>query len=386
MAQRETSTLQRNIYADRWFRFEGYEIKGDYICPIADAKLVEIFPWQEFRNPAGKKSVRQPYHSLLELASHLRWDSRLRLEGDGEQRVLDWCGEHGLLGLLLHRVETVILPAEKRFTPGVSASAPTPKTTIFERRNRGWTVIDAVDLPTAPTKPGVYIRRQLGGFQMTFEPLEKTWGSFFRDVPVRDRPGYQYPAPFTPDFWRQYCEPLGQFVAAAVSFRQAVDTLRKLGARTKPAPAEIMRAESLMHALSLPVRPLLYQHGKHYGVGWACHSLLAAYAMMAILDLARARVLECANPTCRKIFVSNTVQARYCGETCRGTVQVRKRRKLQEKALRLAAAGLSCEEIAGKLRKDRALVVQWAEKWRSDLGLSVPLVRKSVLPLAFVRE
>ena len=372
MAQRRTSTLQENIFADRWFHFEAYEIKDDYIRPAANAKLIEFEPWKEFLAPHGKEAMRQPYHSLLELAPHLHFDRLGRLEGDGEKRVVDWCAQNGLLGLLLHRVETVILPAETRLVAAVNPSSPSSFTTIFERTNRGWSVIDAFDLPRMPIKPGVFIRKKLGGFQMTFEPLEKTYGTFFPNVPAAERHKYQYPTPFKKEFWFQYCEPLGQFVRAVRDLRSAVDSLRNVGKRAA-SDEECFRAERLLNAFSLPVRPLLYTDGKRRSVGWACHSLLASFAMMASLDLARTRVLECANPSCRRIFVSNAAQARYCTNTCRGTVQVRKRRKLQEQALRLARRGLSCAEIAAKLRKEPSLVFEWATKWRQTVGLSVPL-------------
>src|ERR1051325_5303729 len=113
MAQDRTSTLQNPGFADVWYRFDHYEIAGDYIRPAPGATLSRYDPWQTFRNPAGKEGVRQPYHSLLQLPTFDDLEQPgLRLENADQARILEWCSQFGLLGMLLHRVEVVVLPAE----------------------------------------------------------------------------------------------------------------------------------------------------------------------------------------------------------------------------------------------------------------------------------
>jgi len=152
-------------------------------------------------------------------------------------------------------------------------------------------------------------------------------------------------------------------------FREAVDDLRNLGSRSRLSQDQTQaafRAERVIHALSEPVRPMLYRTGAGYGLGWACHSLLGTFAMMAMLDLSGARLIECANPSCRDLFVSKAVKAKYCTTNCRGTEQVRKYRNRKQRTKRLFGKGLSSKEISEKLRLDPKMVQGWIQKWQSE--------------------
>jgi hypothetical protein len=145
-------------------------------------------------------------------------------------------------------------------------------------------------------KPGVYIRRNLSSFEIKFESLSATWAKYFPGVSAGARSSDQYPIPFGPEFYRQYAEPVGEFVQTVKMLREALDDLRILGQAPKFSPQQMMvasRAERIIHGLSAQVRPMLYRAPARYGLGWACHSLLGAYAMMAMLDLSGARLLEC---------------------------------------------------------------------------------------------
>jgi predicted RNA-binding Zn ribbon-like protein len=178
---------------------------------------------------------------------------------------------------------------------------------------------------------------------MNFERLSETWGLYFPAVPADERENHQYPIPFTPEFWQQYAEPVSSFVGAAKIFREAVDNLRRLSTRSKLSQNEVRAAvsgDAVISGLAAPVRPMLYQVRRGYGLGWACHSLLAAFSMMVMLDLSSARLLECKNPTCRSLFVSKAAAGKYCNPTCRGTVQMRKYRRRQKRAQKPRRRGL----------------------------------------------
>ena len=194
MAQDTTNTLRRVLFGDRWFRFDQYEIKNGYIRPTADARLIEYEPWRAFRTPQGKESIKQPYQSLLQIAPLFEFDfsdkGSARLKAPGEERLLEWCSQYGLLGILLHRVETATLSAEERFSRGLEGNIPVA--TQLERTNSGWDIVDKVSLFGSST-PGVYLRRKLGDFEMTFETLSESWASYFPGVAAADRDSYQYP-------------------------------------------------------------------------------------------------------------------------------------------------------------------------------------------------
>jgi predicted RNA-binding Zn ribbon-like protein len=337
MANNHDKHPTQKIFADRWYRFNRYEIAEGYIRPAKDATIESYEPWKAFRAPAGKEGIKQPYEPLLQLAKKIDLDySTIRLQGEAEDHVLDWCSQYGLLGLLLHRVETVILPAQERF-PGsnIRASGPLPISTTFVRTNSGWATGWVLPQTSSSAKPGVYLRRELGSFDIRFERLSETWGLYFPAVPVDKRDSHQYATPFTPEFWRQYAEPVSSFVGAAKMFREAVDNLRRMSTRSGLSQNEMRAAlggDAMINGLAAPVRPMLYQAPRGYGLGWACHSLLAAFSMMVMLDLSRARLLECKNPTCRSLFVSKAAAGKYCNPTCRGTVQMRKYRRRQKRA------------------------------------------------------
>src|ERR1039457_6984167 len=158
-----TSTLHNKIFADRWYRFDRYEIKGGYICPAPNAKLEPYEPWRNFRSLSGKEAIKQPYEPLLHLAQEIdldysaHWPGKL-LRG-GEEKVVEWCSQYGLLGTLLHRVETIILPAEPRVLPFVKAPGqPRPVSTTFTRTNSGWGVGWIAPSGGSDMRPGVFLR------------------------------------------------------------------------------------------------------------------------------------------------------------------------------------------------------------------------------------
>lgn len=156
--------------------------------------------------------------------------------------------------------------------------------------------------------------------------------------------------PFTLDFWRQYGEPVIDFFAAAKMFLKAVDILTNLRTRPRLSQDQIKEGRNsinVLNGLALPVRPMLYRGEKGYEMSWACHSLLAAFSMMVIRDLSSARLLECANPTCRRFFVTKAAEAKYCNPTCRGTVQVRKYRRKKKRALKLSRKVSDISGITG---------------------------------------
>ena len=324
-----TGALHRKIFADYWYRFDRYEIKGGYIRPSPGAKLSQYKPWDAFGPRKGQAGRSQPYQSLLQLAQEIDFDlanGTVRLAGNGEDRILEWCAQYGLLGLLLHRVEGVVR-LNLECLP--SAAYPMMKATKFTRTSRGWQ--ETIHFPASlGTRPGVYLRKDIQDHELTFEPLGETWARFFPDVPDNAINTYDYPTPFSPEFWQQYAEPVAGFSIAARGFRDAVDIARTIGSQRRVSEEDqprVLQAEDLINALAAPARPLLYAAAKGYGFGYACHSLLAAYAMMVELDLSSARLLECANAKCRSLFVTKAAAGKYCSRTCRGNVQMRKYRR-----------------------------------------------------------
>jgi hypothetical protein len=54
-------------------------------------------------------------------------------------------------------------------------------------------------------------------------PLTERWTDFFSSIPPGDRERYLYPVPLSPDFWRLYSEPVGEFLLAVRTLRENLD-------------------------------------------------------------------------------------------------------------------------------------------------------------------
>ena len=89
-----------------WGRFSRYEVREGYICAAPGATLEIYDPWE--RDPEDP----YPYTSLLALTTDIRFQMaggtrRFALTPDSEVHLLAWCQAHGLLGLLIQRVQRI---------------------------------------------------------------------------------------------------------------------------------------------------------------------------------------------------------------------------------------------------------------------------------------
>ena len=120
----------------RWLRFSKYDLHrtGDgraYLRPAPGADFEWYDPWEPFRESRrARGKVLAPYHDLLRIAEEIEplsaGTGKRFLDPNGRQFVLEpgnydgllkWCSEHGLLGLLLHRVESLTLSYQWRRAP-----------------------------------------------------------------------------------------------------------------------------------------------------------------------------------------------------------------------------------------------------------------------------
>lgn len=96
-----------------------------------DAVLMEHDPWGDFcRNHGVYRTAQQPYVPLLALGCALcdaaerdgglrisplpdHWDTETRLgpATEADRLILDWCGAHGLLGIVPALARTIRFPA-----------------------------------------------------------------------------------------------------------------------------------------------------------------------------------------------------------------------------------------------------------------------------------
>jgi hypothetical protein len=272
-----------------------------------------------------------------------------------EQRLLEWCNVHGLLGLLPHQTLSVTMPAHwvvmgRRQT---SDTCTFPAVDKYSRVGPYWAALSTGDanrfqrneneVPGLPVPLDEYsdsmarpraIMQEIDSHQIAERDIESSWGRFFPSIPRDDLSTYNYPMPMSRQFWLLYAEPVREFLQGCASLYRVVEALRRLD--DEPASdeetASMVKTLEILPRLLAPVAPALVREddGK-LAIKWNCGSLLSAYAMMAVIDIAGGQV-PCRCPVCGKYFTRSARRTVYCSERCRQTAQKRAyRRNLKAK-------------------------------------------------------
>ena len=366
-----------SVYQGNWWRFSKYELRDGDIRPAPKAELEVYDPWAAYHaswdyDPdsatpfSEQRASAPPYQSLLTLFHEFRFDAMGEPDPESVEKLLAWCAEHGLLGILPQRTQMVTLAT--RYYPEYSWKAiigmqpkhikdGVLKVTQFQyfRHNaytylRGWFPIrimheefeaghqiGEICKDKSETRPGVLIQdfspvryeeiMNTGISPIYYEErLSETWGSFFPDVPEAEKETFLYPLPLSDRFWHLYAERVQDFLAGAVVLAKAVNYLNY-----NDGGKRIYEGMSLLNSLVSTASMMLIPAGDSFVQEWRAPSLLTCMAIMALQDLTQQRkVLNCEN--CQKPFVTDAYQARYCSDTCRRTAQKRRyRQRLKEK-------------------------------------------------------
>jgi hypothetical protein len=344
----------------RWWRFTKYVLSEGYVRPARGARLEAYDPWADYWRSRERGEV-PPYQSLLDLLRAIKWnpsegsDSRLigpaapeLLEPEAVHQLLAWCAAHGLLGVLPQRALLLTLAPRFQRAGRVQGIGSGEQLRLvqqeFIRTSTEWIVNERKGIPipvrskadlrtmigkTVPpdfeptwNRPRVVLH-DLAGNGLVEEPLTTTWARFF---PSLSGPAERvlWPVPLSPEFWHLYAEPFEDFLWAMITFRTVLHDLADTGRRTKAVRRAAGRAG--LHGLLASVSPVLMQsQERQWAQRWVSMSLLGSFAMMALLDLTEGwRLREC--PMCRRPFVSDAWQARYCCVRCRLRAQKRAHR------------------------------------------------------------
>jgi hypothetical protein len=356
----EPDTRRRHgFYAGAWWRFSSYTLKNGNIRPTPKAKLECFDPWQV------KLSFAPPdeplYQSLLFLGRSLRFTISDELDAKSTDRVLSWCSECGLLGILPHYTTHVSLAPRWRRLGDVLM----PAKTVYYRQGGSWAAaIEPIGMADRPYRSrnegGLFVHDRNGGDWLEakammwdstsdvqgliVEPLDHAWGDFFPDVPAKAKGTFSYPMPTGQEFWHMYSEPMDRFLAGITTLSDALEAAKWME-RAEPTPYGISRSRLLNEIVS-PVSPMVACSDGSYRIRWSSPSQLASLAMMAILDLAEAGATVFACPVCSTHFVSRAYQVVYCSDRCRRTAQ--KRAQRERLKLRNARKGTSHEKARTK--------------------------------------
>ena len=348
--------------AMRWWRFDAYEVCDGYVRPRRGARLEQYDPAD---NAEHGGAADRAYQSLLKLYDDLADAGRLSehdaedVTEEGKKVIARWCKRHGLIGILPHRVFTVALaPRWTRKTARVGweveqreyIRAADEAVAFSSKDHRSPIGGRSTDFgpegtPLSPRerqhwrtrRPGVVLydphpqRRA-----WTHERLGETWATFFPDVASSDVETYQYPCPLTDEFWRQYAEPVDEFL-------RSVSAVWEVFSFLTGAPNEMSMLQALDELRPL-VQPagavLLLPRPDTFRRVWTSPSLLGWFALCITEDLAEhARARRCR--VCKTPFLSSAYQARYCSPRCRKTANMRAYRKGLRKKSRKEPKGAS---------------------------------------------
>jgi hypothetical protein len=328
-----------DMFGGIWWRFDAYEIRDGYIQPKPGAVLEAYAPWNDFAQARSGRVERQaPYEALLSLLTGLAGTP----PAAANERITSWCAQHGLLGILVHRVEAavyapVVLDAETAgaWLGQANAAGDVVVVPHFQRSGHGWRWGLTSELGTAG-KTAVYLQPLRPDEMPVVVSLGDTWGTFFPAVPPDQRGSVDYPPPLTSDFWEVYAEPVDTFLDGARALLDAFEHL-EYGARSDIADEATQVAVryglAAIDVLVSPVRASLHRlPGGSYTQVWLAPSLLASYAMMAMNDLSTARrVLR--GLACGSLFTAAAYQRRYCTSTCRRREEKRTTRRNRRSVL-----------------------------------------------------
>ena len=292
-----------------------------------------------------KGVVIPPYSDLVELVRGFEFEA---VPGPGPleaptkataARLAAWCAKYGLLGVLLQQVQTVTLaprygmehhglPIQDSYLRSGGGWVRSRRTGYRGRRSqpggaKPGDLVTASAVPQDWPGPGAIIQDRQTGEWWT-EALAATWARFFPDA--RQEPeSHAYPMPLSEAFWRTYAEPVEDFHAAATELAAALTTVADAAPSDNGSKTNAIR---VLNHLVAPVSSVLVRRNDHYELVQTVPTGLAAFAMMALTDIAEGRAPQsCAK--CGKLFVTSAYQGAYCSDQCRRALQKRRRRARQ---------------------------------------------------------
>ena len=329
-----------------WWRFERYVPVNGVIRPAPGARGERYDPWDAFQaarrgRPVGESSRRRvelPYQQLISLAREYSEAPKKRTAGrprQTEKRLLEWCAENGLLGLLHHQLIAAKVPARADEKKAISGM-------VMERTTSGWSsrLIPAKGRRRGRTsrdlsgmlRDGTLLRWFPTG-ELRWEPFAGEWSHYFPPesplhMPEASRSGCEDPdddaleeTPPLPNqeaFWRDYGEPLPNVIEAGLCLADAVELVRP-GRKDGDTDSGWIRKRGAMALaeLAASVTPIIGgERDVGDGLRWSAPSLLANLALMAMSDIAGgARIISCKR--CGAPAITRSHRGLYCSERCR---------------------------------------------------------------------
>ena len=343
---------------ENWYGHAAYDVAGGYIRPPIGAEIIEYNPWEPFRALQDvSRTVDPPYRSFVELGRQLTPHEQLIFTEQQtpaiERLMVDWCAQWGPLGILAstaseitlaprwQEVDPALLPYRRgTYLPARRAyikvqhryfrtgGAWHAQTNLFEALTQEKPLemcVPKAEWPEGIEPPGATIWRW---DQRRWE-RDKSLGQvarFFPSVAPHEQYEFVYPLPGSAEFKTMYAESVQDFAHECIRFRQAVEAISRDLAGVGPLiEDQKVENEFVLEEAYFRLRSLDSTMGHEYSrvegglqTRTVSSSLLASFARMVLLDLARGRrILRCQR--CDHIYVSDEPRARYCSPRCRNT-------------------------------------------------------------------
>ncbi len=347
--------LESSIGLNRavWWRFSKYEIRNGRIAPTPDSRLIPY-------DPHGPELVEQPHSALYNLVKSSGFSTHpyvvhgvtdTQIEG-----ILKWCESFGLLGLLPAKL--LQLNTWPRWTEQYGSDLKFPTFSFILRTPTGWKdggvlrpevySADAIkNSPLTPKEAKMYKSPRQAEFPrvMQYEdgqfssrtPQEAQLYRYFPGMQPKDADKAHYPLPCSQDFWRQYGEPLGEFITAIKQITFIMDQASDFLAgriEGQHKPEDIGRAFGFLNQHLMGLHPFMtpLKGNERIRDGLTSYSLLQTIARMIqrnALDGLNPRI--CPNPNCKAPFHNRDSRMIYCGPRCqKQSKTARQRTRMKE--------------------------------------------------------
>lgn len=337
----------------KWWRFDRYIIEDGAIRPAEGSRLSMYDPWADYeasRLHGGGQEA--PYQTLLTLLQQLRFDAGNTLTPASASLLCEWCSSYGLLGILTQEYDH--LPTRLFLDPGPED---------YELGSWTWSPPDSWrEIPYWYRT----IRRYREGPQIA--PSQALYRYMIHTSEcIESANGYKQPlieaAPLTEEFWRNYQEPVAEFVERA---QYLIGSLKHLASPIPPDIHGKFDASTKTYLVYLDFWAdvtYLNELTSTAGFGFQIdatgklqkilgfRSLLSSLAMMILYDVTGGRMVKvCAN--CGAPFTSTSPKAAYCSVRCRNTAQKRRQRdRARDKGAkpRASANGAKSKNKGGRM-------------------------------------
>lgn len=379
----EDLLLPPSLIVTEWPRFSAYEFKettfGEVIAPTKGSKLEWYAPLQEGLNATAFTELQHILGPTMRSEKHWvftsryaaalgphgslgsggwmqeRWAWPLRLTRHRRCELLEWCSQHGLLGVLLERLHSLCLPPRVvRDYVGVKGEHEVQEDFTFAagawRTRRRW------DPPKWPSSdalldlwgPLPFWRPSRAVLELpdpedemtekpTTVPLDDPeLLAFFPELggPDAKSDALFYPKPGGESFWWAYAEPLGEMVAAVALLSNALRTVvmepKDLGGdaivkqrvasgenRRRVAKEEVAyrrgSARAHLNTLASRTSPCLVDSATGNALAWSYASLWGLLCTVMMAHVAKREVRLCA--WCGQPFPARG-GGKYCRPAC----------------------------------------------------------------------